>query len=165
MTRTQAGLLLLAAIPALWALMWWGWRGRLRRQRDLPALPLAPGDVRPELGGPFEGIYVCTTTAGDWLDRIAVHHLGERSGATVTASRQGLLVGRQGAPDLWIPAGAVSGVRRQRGMAGKFVDARGLVVLTWTHAGASLDTGLRLRSGADREALVDAVHALEAGAR
>lgn len=160
MTRLQAGLLLLLAIPVVWGLMWWGWRGRVRRQGDVAALPPVPQGFSPDRLGPVEGTYVSTTTEGDWLDRVVAHGLGVRSPVEASLGSAGLLLARRGAPDLWIPATAMRGVRREPGMAGKYVGGEGLVVVTWRHAETTLDTGLRLRRGDDEAQLVERLQAL-----
>lgn len=160
MTRVQAGLLLLLVIPVLWALLWLGWRGRQRRQGDVPQLPVIPADPGEPTFGPVEATYVSSTSAGDWLDRLAVQGLGLRSAAQVGVHRGGVLVARRGAPDLWLAPEALLGVRRERGMAGKFVEADGLVVLSWRLGQVELDTGLRVRRAAERDALEAAVRAV-----
>lgn len=160
MTRVQAGLLLLVAVPILWGLMWWGWRGRVRRHRDMAALPVAPQDFLPDQLEPVEGTYVSTTTEGDWLDRVVAHGLGVRSPVAVSLGAAGLLLARRGAADVWIPATALRGVRKESGMAGKYVGGQGLVVVTWAHAEASLDTGLRLRRADDADRLVENLQVL-----
>ncbi|WP_299036561.1 transporter [uncultured Pseudokineococcus sp.] len=160
MTEAQAGLLVLLAIPVLWALMWWGWRRRARRQQDLPAPPLAPQDPGPALLGPREGVYVSSTTSGDWLDRVVAHGLGRRSACDVAVFDAGVSVAREGEDVLWLPADRLLRVRRERGMAGKYVDREGLVVITWLLGPGDeleLDTGLRLRHGDDADALVTAL--------
>ena len=164
MTRVQAGLLLLLAVPVLWALMWWGWRGRARRHDGVTDLPVVPPDFSPDTLVRAEGTYVSTTTEGDWLDRVVAQGLGVRSAVSLSLGPEGLLLARQGAPDVWVPSTSLRGVRRERGMAGKYVGAGGIVVLTWQHAAASLDTGLRMRSAEDAERLVVGLQAL-AGAR
>ena len=119
-----------------------GWRRRVARQADVPPLPPVP----PALGTPraaAEVVYVVTTTAGDWLDRIAARGLGVRSRAALEVHPGGVLLERDGAPALWIPAQRIRGARLDRGMAGKFTEEGGLVVVTWTHGDRVLDTGLR----------------------
>lgn len=157
MTRIQAGVLMLALVPVVWALIWVGWRGRARRQGDVASLPAVPDDLSDIVFGPVEATYVSTTSAGDWLDRIAVGGLGVRSAAEVGVHPGGVLLARTGAPGVWVPRTALTAVRRERGMAGKFVDRDGLVVLTWTLGDRLLDTGLRVRRETDRDALEDAV--------
>ncbi|MGC5166313.1 hypothetical protein [Luteimicrobium sp. DT211] len=154
---------------ALLSIMWFGWRGRSRRGRALvPALPARPddaalGEARTQ---PVDAVYVSSTTAGDWLDRVASHDLGFRSNATVQVFAGGVVVERQGAEDVFVPAEAVVEAKTAPGMAGKFVGKDGLVVVTWRLAApgadgtVALDTGLRTRHADDRPLLVDAVNAL-----
>ncbi|RKS77775.1 hypothetical protein CLV35_1473 [Motilibacter peucedani] len=165
LTRLGDRLLLTGAILAFLAvaylLMWRGWKKRGGRQRDVPALPAVPEAVsRGTVRARAEGTYVVTTTAGDWLDRIVVHGLGVRSLAHLVVTDAGVLFSRVGAPDVFIPTATLRGARLERGMAGKFVEEGGLVVVTWQHGQRDLDTGFRPRAAADREAIVDAVRAL-----
>ena len=155
MTRVQAGLVLLLVAVVLLGLMWWGWRGRLRRQSGVAQLPEPPVDVGDVLLGPIEATYVSSTTAGQWLDRVAARELGLPSAAQVTVTSRGISIVRQGATDVWIDAAALDGVRRQAGIAGKVVGGQGLVVLTWRLGSVSLDTGLRPRYSTDRDALAE----------
>ena len=148
----------LLVIGAAWFGMYRGWRNRQHRQADLAPLPAVPADVR---GTRTEGVYVATTTAGDWMDRIAVHELGVRSTADLAVSEAGLIFHRQGAADVFIPAGRLTGVRTDRGIAGKVTaEASGLVVVTWTHDGRELDTGFRPRRKADTAPLTDSISTL-----
>ncbi|MFB0834390.1 PH-like domain-containing protein [Arthrobacter halodurans] len=152
-------LITLAVCVALVALVGLGWRNRLRRQGGVAA----PAEVPPGLGDPAasaEGQYVSTTTAGDWLDRIAVHSLGVRTNATLEVHDGGILFVRSGAKDLYIPRADLAGVRRDSGMAGKFVERDGLVVLTWRLGDRAVDTGFRPRRPAQAAVLHDAVAAL-----
>jgi hypothetical protein len=116
--------------------------------------------------GPLEAVYVSTTLHGDWLARVGAHGLGDRSNAFVSVHDGGVLVEREGADDLWVPVHAIRSTSLAPGMAGKYVGADGLVVLTWAVpeaddvAAALVDTGLRTRRAEDRGALVDAVRHL-----
>ena len=78
MTRIE----LIVAFAVLFALacagMWLGWRNRGRRQADLPELPSVPaelGDVRAPV---LTGLYVGTTVATQWQNRIVAQTLGQR---------------------------------------------------------------------------------------
>ena len=147
-------------LVAVITLMWRGWRRRVARQGDVPPLPAVP----PSLGSPTteaEVVYVVTTTAGDWLDRIAARGLGMRSRAALAVHPAGVLIDRDGAPALWIPAGQLRGARRGRGMAGKFTEEGGLVVLTWLHGDRLLDTGVRALERDRHTELVAAICAIE----
>lgn len=136
-----------------------GWRNRQRRQNDIGAPDPAPANL-PEPYCRAEGQYVVTTTAGDWLDRIAVHGLGVRSNATAEVSSSGILLARRGAPDVFIPRSSLRGVRLERGMAGKFVEKDGLVVFAWTLHGLDVDTGFRTRHALTKAQLVAAASKL-----
>jgi len=141
------------------ALMWRGWRRRVASQGDVPPLP----EVPPTLGTATtaaEVVYVVTTTAGDWLDRIAARGLGVRSRAALEVYPRGVLVDRDGAPALWVPAAQIRGARLDRGLAGKFTEEGGLVVLTWAHGDRVFDTGLRALERDRHGALVAAMSTL-----
>ncbi|GAA1645108.1 hypothetical protein GCM10009744_39760 [Kribbella alba] len=157
--RTVLGILAtLVVIGAGWFAMYRGWRNRQARQSGLAPLPSVPTDAK---GTRTEGVYVATTTAGDWMDRIAVHELGVRSNADLAVSEAGLIFHRQGAADVFIPADHLTGVRTDRGIAGKVTaEASGLVVVTWNHDGHELDTGFRPRRKADSATLTDSISTL-----
>lgn len=156
--------------------MWRGWRGRTRRSAALvTTLPQAPAQLGAPRTGPLAATYVSTTTAGDWLDRVATLDLGVRSKAEAQVFDAGLVIARTGATDLFVPATAITGTRLAPGMAGKFVGGEGLVVVTWTvvepvspgerrsrtgDTPLALDTGLRLAHQADRDILTRALDAL-----
>ena len=159
MDKILPGLAMLAIIAVVFVLLGIGWRNRLRRQADveqLPQVPEAPGE--PIAGA--DGQYVATTTGGDWLDRIAVHSLGIRTNAALTVYRHGVLFDRSGAPALYIPAASLAGVRQDSGMAGKFVEKDGLLVLAWRLGSRELDTGFRTRRAADKGVLFAALQEL-----
>lgn len=153
------GLVTLALIAIVFALLAVGWRNRLRRQSDVDALPEVPA----ELGAPLaaaDGQYVASTTAGDWLDRIAVHQLGIRTDAGLSVHPEGVLFDRAGAGPVFIPAGRLTGVRQDSGMAGKFVEKDGLLVLSWMLGARELDSGFRTRRTEDKTTLLAAVQEL-----
>ncbi|MHA7189788.1 PH-like domain-containing protein [Arthrobacter sp. MDT2-16] len=151
--------LTLGIIAVLVALMALGWRNRLRRQSDVPAPPEVPGHLGPVLYE-AEGQYVATTTAGDWLDRIAVHGLGLRGNAVASVHADGVLVTRTGARTVFVPRADLVSVQLAGGMAGKFVEKEGLVVVTWRLGEGRVDTGFRTRHAAHKAQLVAAIAAL-----
>jgi hypothetical protein len=157
--KTALGILgTLVVIGGGWFGMYRGWRNRQARQAGLAPLPELPtGDKSRGI----EGVYVATTTAGDWMDRIAVHELGVRSNGDLAVSAAGLIFHRQGATDVFIPVDHLTGVRTDRGIAGKVTaEASGLVVVTWSHGGKELDTGFRPRRKADTVPLTDSISTL-----
>jgi hypothetical protein len=151
--------LTLGIIVVVVALMALGWRNRLRRQADVPAPPDAPADPGPVLYE-AEGQYVATTTAADWLDRIAVHGLGLRGNAVAAVHPDGVVITRTGARTVFIPRADLVSVQLASGMTGKFVEKEGLVVITWRLGPGRVDTGFRTRHPASKAQLVAAVAAL-----
>lgn len=143
----------------LWG-MWRGWRGRALRQSGLPAPPpVAP--VGETLAGPVPGTYLASTTAGDWLDRVVVHGLGVRSRAELTVGTAGVLVEREGAPDLFVPADRLRAVRVDRGIAGAVYEQGGVVVLTWAlDDGTEIDSGFRAERTNDHVLVVETANRL-----
>ncbi len=152
-------LLPLGIIVVVVALMALGWRNRLRRQSDVPEPPELPGDLGPVLYE-ADGQYVATTTAGDWLDRIAVHGLGFRGNAVASVHSDGVLLTRTGAASVFVPRADLISVQLASGMTGKFVEKEGLVIITWDLGGKPVDTGFRTRHATHKAQLVAAIAAL-----
>lgn len=156
------------AVGVVLLLLILGGRRRLTQRTGqlVPQPRAAPADLGAPRLGPLEATYVSTTLAGDWLARVGAHGLGDRAAATVTVHDAGVLVERAGAPTVFLPADALRGAGLAPGMAGKYVGADGLVVLTWLAPSdgrvraVELDTGLRTRHPADKSRLVDAVRHL-----
>jgi hypothetical protein len=159
--RPAAVALVVLAVLLAWALMYLGWRARVRRQGGLPVPPPPPPGLseRADRDG-VEATYVSTTRAADWLDRVAVHGLGVRSSARVLVAPEGVLVTRGGAPDVFTPAADLSAARRETFRAGKAVPGSGLVVWDWSLGDTLVTTAVHVRHDAEREALQAAVAAL-----
>ncbi len=155
-------LLLVGVVVAVIALALWamrrGWRARQRRQQDVPAPMDAPsGDWR--LGEPVAGLFAGTGTAGDWMDRIAVHDLGIRSRAQLSWGDGGVFLDREGARSVAIPAGAIAGVRTDRGVAGTVRAKDSMIVITWRLGDRLVDTGFRADASPDHTTVLDGLMA------
>lgn len=140
-------LLLVLATLVVFALALWGmrrgWLARGRRQGDLDAPPRPPADLGPMLLEPLSGLYVGSTMAGNWQDRIVAGGLGVRADATATLYGKGVVIERQGSETVFVPAGSVVEASLAPGLAGKVVGAGGLLVIRWRLGGQQIDTGLR----------------------
>ena len=159
MTRGWAVVVLALLLAGAYVAMWRGWRRRAARQADFPQLP-GPLPDAESLAGPVEAVYLGTTTAGDWLDRVVVQTLGRRSPAAVVVTAAGVTVGRGPEPALHIPTAAIRGVRVDRAGAHRVTRSEQLLVVTWSHAGRGLDTVLRPRRHSDLRPLEAVVAAL-----
>lgn len=140
-------LLLVLATVAVFALALWGmrrgWLARGRRQGDLESPPTVPAVLGAPLLEPLAGLYVGSTMARSWQDRIVAGGLGVRADATATLHAQGLVIQRQGSEPVFVPAGSIVEASLAPGLAGKVVGAGGLLVVRWSLGGEQIDTGLR----------------------
>lgn len=157
MTEKLIPTLILALLCVLifWA-MRAGWTRRQARQAGVGQLAEVPAkyeDAESLLAIP--GVYIATTVMGDWLDRIATNTLGVKATGTFFVFEDGVIIARDGAQDLWIPATDIIAVRTEAGMSGKFVEKDGLLVLSWTLNGTAVDTGFRTQYAADKKVLHD----------
>lgn len=143
MIRTLLVIGCLALVLLLLVGMWWGWQNRLKRQAFLPALPAVPDHLGEPLLAPLVGVYVGSTFASSWQDRVAVNGLGMRAEATVTLYAAGMLIDRAAADPLFVPVDSIVDARLAPGLAGKVVGAGGLLVIRWSFGGYELDSGLR----------------------
>lgn len=152
--------------------MWRGWRRQAREQSVLvPPFPQPP----EQLGEPVleaRGLYVSTTNAGRWQQRIVTRGAGLRTTAVLRLHPSGVEVERLGAPGFWIPRESVTEVRTAAGMAGKVMGSDSLLVITWRLRGPSgasetdamLDTGFRADDRGVHGEWIDALRPSEARA-
>jgi hypothetical protein len=158
-SRGWAVALLALVLAGAYLAMWRGWRHRAASQAELPPLPAAL-PAAEVLAGPVEAVYVGTTAAGDWLDRVVAQTLGRRSHAAVTVTAAGVIVDRTPESRLDIPVAALRGVRADRAGAHRAGRTDQLLVMTWSHGGRRLDTVVRPRYHRDLEVVRAAVGSL-----
>jgi hypothetical protein len=147
------GFAVVVGIGVVIRLMLRGWKRRAERQAELiGALPTMPDLVGSAVIGPTRGLYVGSTLAPNWLERVTVGDLGYRSKAVLTRYPQGVLLERSGASPIWIQQESLIGVRTERALAGKVLPtgrgnsetAGGLLVIRWRlPSGTEIDSGFR----------------------
>jgi hypothetical protein len=122
-----------------------GWRRRAQRQAGIiGALPPLPDTVSAATTPAMKGLYVGSTIAPSWQDRIAVGDLGYRAKAVLTRYPEGIMLQRSGAHPIWIPQESISAVRTERGIAGKALTHDGILAIRWKlPSGTEIDTGFR----------------------
>ena len=157
MPRLLLTLATLALALSAYALMLKGWRGRQRRQADLPPPPSAELD-QEQRAAAVPALFVGTTDAEHWLDRIAVHHLSDRAAATVCLVDEGVVVERSGLPALLLPWGCVESAEVETALGGKVVST-GMLLVTWCWGPRRLRTALRCDDPAEHALLRDAINA------
>ncbi|HEX5143416.1 MAG TPA: transporter [Mycobacterium sp.] len=135
-----------------------GWRHRAQRQAGIiGTLPPLPDTVGAATTPAMKGLYVGSTIAPSWQDRIAVGDLGYRAKAVLTRYPEGIMLQRSGAHPIWIPQESISAVRTERGIAGKVIPGGrsaatrgktpphdGILAIRWKlPGGTEIDTGFR----------------------
>ncbi|BCI53039.1 transporter [Mycolicibacterium litorale] len=137
--------LLVVVIGLLIRAMMRGWRRRAERQVELiGTLPPLPDTVGPPLIPGMKGVYVGSTLAPNWHDRVVVGDLGYRTKAVLTRYPEGIMLQRSGAGPIWIPEESVTAIRTERGMVGKALTHEGILAIRWRlPSGTEIDTGFR----------------------
>jgi len=137
---------LVLVIAVVIQLMMRAWRRRAQQQQELiGSLPDVPDP--DEVGAAaitLRGIYVGSTLAPAWNDRITAGDLGYRSKAVLTRHPEGILLQRVRANPIWIPQQSITAVRTERGIAGKVAARNGILAIRWRlPSGLEIDTGFR----------------------
>lgn len=142
MTREWAAALMLALLAVALVLAWWGWRVRVSRYRDLPALEPAPAEVgRPQLV--HSVLYVATTESQSPLERIARRPLGFRSRVNLGTGPQGVWLDIAGEREVFIPSAQLDAVGRATWTIDRVVDTDGLIFLRWQWGSRTVDSYFR----------------------
>jgi hypothetical protein len=146
---TLVGSLIFAAvlvvlIAVIIQLMMRGWRRRGDHQAELiGSLPDVPETVG-EAMVTTRGLYVGSTLAPAWNERITAGDLGYRSKAVLTRYPEGIMLERIRAKPIWIPQESITAIRTERGIAGKVVARNGILAIRWRlPMGVEIDTGFR----------------------
>jgi hypothetical protein len=154
-TPTLIASLIMAAVLAALAFtliraMMRGWLKRAQRQAELIGkLPALPDMVGPAIIPATPGLYVGSTLAPSWQDRVVVGDLGFRAKAMLTRYPEGIMLQRSGASPIWIPDESITAIRTERGIAGKALTHDGILAIRWRlPSGTEIDTGFR---GNDRQ--------------
>ncbi len=159
MDRVLLTVATLAFAIGVYLLMLKGWRGRQRRQGDLPPPPAPPASPGEVVVGAVPGLFVGTTHEGAWLDRVNVHGLSDRSAGWVEVTTAGVHVEREGVADLHLPYDVLLSAQTGDALAGKFVGRDGMLVLTWQLGPARVVSGFRADDHAAHARLAEAISA------
>lgn len=122
-----------------------GWMHRVQRQAGaVGLLPALPDTVGPAIVSATKGLYVGSTLAPSWQDRIAVGSLGFRSKAVMTRYPEGIMLQLTGGSPIWIPDESITAIRTERAIAGKVLTYDGILAIRWRlPSGTGIDTGFR----------------------
>ena len=149
-TPTLVAYLVLAAVIVVLVVlairaMLKGWMHRVQRQAgSIGLLPALPDTVGPAIVSATKGMYVGSTFAPSWQDRVAVGALGFRSKAVLTRYPEGIMLQLTGGSPIWIPDESITAIRTERGIAGKVLTYDGILAIRWRlPSGTEIDTGFR----------------------
>jgi hypothetical protein len=158
-TGTLVASLIMAAVLAVLLVvviraMMRGWLRQAQRQASLIGmLPSLPDTVGPAIIPATPGLYVGSTLAPSWQDRVVFGDLGYPAKATLTRYPEGIMLQRNGAGPIWIPDESITAIRTERGIAGKALTHEGILAIRWRlPSGTEIDTGFR---GDDRRKYAD----------
>lgn len=142
-----------------------GRRNRTKRQHYVPTPPEVPAALlqqQPTIA--VDGTYISTVLGQELLERVTAHRLGNRSQTRIEVhDASGVVLLREGEPNLYIPATDITGVATVSGIAGKFVEKDGILAITWQLADLEVTTGLRTASITDHQHLHTALDTLTNG--
>ena len=157
--RVLLTLATLAFLVGLSLLMLRSWRRRLRSQSDLPPPPRPPHAAGDVVVAAVPGLFVGTTFADDWLDRVAVHGLAHRASGWVSVHTDGLRFDREGEAELYLPFDDVTAAEVGDALAGKVIGRGGMLLVDWQLGGRTLTSGFRADDHREHRRLADAISA------
>lgn len=120
-----------------------GWRRRAEQQAQIVGtLPPLPDTVGAVTVPATSGLYVGSTLAPHWNERVAARDLGFRAKAVLSRYPEGIMLQRKGAGPIWIPEDSIVEIRAEKSLAGKVLTHEGILAIRWRlPTGAEIDTG------------------------
>ena len=135
-------LLLTLVVIAVTALAIWGmWRSWHKRAGVELPLASAPGSFTADTE--IEGRYLGTAPEADWMQRVVANGMGASGNAIANLANSGVLLAREGEPDLFISSDQIAGVEIGRGVAGQVAEKEGIVIWHWQAGDTALQSGFR----------------------
>ncbi|RNE66550.1 PH-like domain-containing protein [Cryobacterium tepidiphilum] len=161
MDRTAAGLIVIVALVAVLALLWFAWRRRTFRDAGIePGYPLPEAEAAPLASA--DVFYVATTRRDQPLERLNIRGLGFRARGHVAVRDDGLVLSLAGEEPRFIPAAAIETVARATWTIDRVVESDGLLLVGWQAptadaAGIGVDSYLRIVDSGDRDRVIEAL--------
>lgn len=135
-------LILTLAVVAVTALAVWGmWRSWHKRAAAELPVQTAPSDFTADTE--IAGRYLGTAPGSDWMQRVAANGMGAPGNAIANLADTGVLLAREGEPDLFIGADQIDAVQIGRGVAGQVAEKDGVVLWLWRAGDTPLQSGFR----------------------
>lgn len=156
MTRYELVTIAALSMLGIYLLMLRSWRNRQQRQGFLPA-PAVPTGTCTTVVGAVPGLFVGTTFAGEWLNRVAAHGLCDRSIADLRLDTDGVHIDRDGSTEIYLPYGDVADATVGDKLAGKVIGAGGLLIISWRLGDTPLTSAFRANDHGQHQRLADAI--------
>ncbi len=134
------GIMVLVIIWAVFSIRR-AWRNKEFQQQEIPAPMSVPSDFVASEN--FDGRYLASSLASDWLQRVVVHGLGSPSRAAVSVSDQGIAINFNQVREIFIPQSAILEVRADRAIAGRAFEKNGIAVIVWKLGSVEIASGFR----------------------
>lgn len=149
--RVALTLLFLVIVGLIYFAMYKNWQGKSKRDSSMKP-PLRIGSKTPRVS--YQGTYVATTYATDWLQRVHAHGLSLPSRAELMYFDDG--IGFELAhTDVFIPVDTIQSVSSTNALAGKVYEAEGMIIVTWQLGDIDVVTGFRASTADDHLAILE----------
>jgi hypothetical protein len=152
MDKVMPGLIVAVVLAAVLAVMWLGWRARVRRDADL-VVPEVPDGYVPVSS--VDVLYVATTEGGRPLERLAIGGLGFRARAVLSIAPSGLVLAIPGERPAFIAAQTLTSVGAATVAIDRVVESDGLIRIGWSIADVPCDSYVRVLDADQPSVLAD----------
>ena len=117
------------------------WQKKIKQQNEIPRPSSVPADFVADES--FEGRYLASTHANDWLSRIVVHGLGAPSRVVLSVAKIGIRISFNSGKEIFIPMNSISQIHADRAMAGRAFEKDGIAVIVWRLGEIEIASGFR----------------------
>lgn len=156
MTREGFLILVVTVTVLIFVGMWFGWRGRSKRDSNILTSPTAPQGER--IARFDQLMYVSSTPSAEPLTRLAIPGLRYRGRATLEIRTDGIAVTVVGERPVYLAATDVTGVSFASIRIGKAVENDGLILVNWVSSGREIESCFRAKNQQEQHEITAAVN-------
>lgn len=149
--RIGLTLLFIGIVALIYFAMDKNWKAKAKRDQELKQPSGIEGRIPLHV---YEGKYIATTFANDWLKRVHINTLAFPSEATLQIFNDGVGITLK-SEDLFIPFEHMSSIESINALAGKVFEADGLIGITWKLGSTPVVTGFRTLNALDHISILE----------
>jgi hypothetical protein len=149
--RIGLTLLFIGIVALIYFAMYKNWKAKAMRDQELEQPSRVEGRIPLHV---YEGKYIATTYADDWLKRVHINSLAFPSQATLQLFDDGIGIILK-SEDLFISFEQMSSIESINALAGKVFEAEGLIGITWDLGSTSVVTGFRTLNARDHISILE----------